>query len=639
LLTKLVAKPAILLIAACMMWSGLSVSASHAAGDTRSLKLYFVHTGEKAVITFKRNGKFDAKGLQQLNRFLRDWRRNQPTKMDPRLFDLIWEVYRKSGSREYIHVVSAFRSPQTNSMLRSRSKGVAEKSQHMLGKAMDFYLPDVKLANLRAIGMKMQVGGVGFYPTSGSPFVHMDVGNVRSWPRMSRQELVRLFPDGKSMHLPADGNPLPGYQQALADHKRRAGSVQIEVADTTTTTKRKGFFAALFGGGADEEEETGQAAEEVLTPTRKRDQPITTTAEQEPVMTAALETEKEKDINAPVPLVRPAFKETMSGNMTALLPTTRNVAEEALQAALPATPETEQNRETFVDLTAYRIPVPELLGKRNMAGDAEVEANSVMTASVDPAAAAAAETGELAFVPVPGTRPALAEALLAQAAEAKVDEKKVEQASLSPDVIAALEKSEARPVAGGVTIPAAEAAEEGTEDYQREAAELARATGAAENDYTTDEPSDSDGIMQMAALDTEAKPVMRSVDFGDAFDQPKGKEARAEPVNGEHTGSLPGKGKRPQKADAEADAATRDTIRTEPKLTKQIISQWALSKARFEVISKPVKAPRFVSRTMRAQPTSVYATGFTAATAEIDPGRFSGSAVNFMEVRKFNTQN
>jgi len=234
---------------------------------------------------------------------------------------------------------------------------------------------------------------------------------------------------------------------------------------------------------------------------------------------------------------------------------------------------------------------------------------------------------------------ALAEALLAQAAEAKVDEKKVEQASLSPDVIAALEKSEARPVAGGVTIPAAEAAEEGTEDYQREAAELARATGAAENDYTTDEPSDSDGIMQMAALDTEAKPVMRSVDFGDAFDQPKGKEARAEPVNGEHTGSLPGKGKRPQKADAEADAATRDTIRTEPKLTKQIISQWALSKARFEVISKPVKAPRFVSRTMRAQPTSVYATGFTAATAEIDPGRFSGSAVNFMEVRKFNTQN
>ncbi|TBA24219.1 DUF882 domain-containing protein, partial [Rhizobium ruizarguesonis] len=121
---------------------------SQAAGDTRSLKLYFIHTGEKAVITYKRNGKFDPKGLEQLNRFLRDWRKNQPTKMDPRLFDLIWEVYRQSGSRDYINVVCGFRSPGTNEMLRGRSRnsGVAEKSQHMLGKAMDFFIPDVKLA-------------------------------------------------------------------------------------------------------------------------------------------------------------------------------------------------------------------------------------------------------------------------------------------------------------------------------------------------------------------------------------------------------------------------------------------------------------------------------------------------------------
>ncbi|MGO7418250.1 DUF882 domain-containing protein, partial [Rhizobium ruizarguesonis] len=80
------------------------------------------------------------------------------------------------------------RRTETNEMLRGRSRnsGVAEKSQHMLGKAMDFFIPDVKLATLRGIGMKMQVGGVGFYPKSGSPFVHMDVGGVRAWPRMSR---------------------------------------------------------------------------------------------------------------------------------------------------------------------------------------------------------------------------------------------------------------------------------------------------------------------------------------------------------------------------------------------------------------------------------------------------------------------
>jgi hypothetical protein len=101
-------------------------------------------------------------------------------------------------------------------MLRSRSRGVAEKSQHMLGKALDFYIPDVSLRKLREIGVKFQVGGVGFYPTSGSPFVHMDVGGVRAWPRLPRRELARLFPDGKTLHHPAEGGQMPGYAAALA---------------------------------------------------------------------------------------------------------------------------------------------------------------------------------------------------------------------------------------------------------------------------------------------------------------------------------------------------------------------------------------------------------------------------------------
>ncbi|MBB3655498.1 uncharacterized protein YcbK (DUF882 family) [Rhizobium sp. BK650] len=203
-----------------------------AAAEDRALKLFFTHTGERATIVFKRNGKYDQRGLAQINRFLRDWRRNEPARMDPRLLDLVWEVYRKSGATDTIHVVSAYRSPATNNMLRNRSRntGVAKHSQHMLGKAMDFYIPGVKLATLRGIAMQMQVGGVGYYPTSGSPFVHLDVGNVRAWPRMSRQELARLFPDGRTIHLPADGRPLPGYQQALAQRKKGAASAPILIA-------------------------------------------------------------------------------------------------------------------------------------------------------------------------------------------------------------------------------------------------------------------------------------------------------------------------------------------------------------------------------------------------------------------------
>lgn len=78
-------------------------------------------------------------------------------------------------------------------------------------------------------------------------------------------------------------------------------------------------------------------------------------------------------------------------------------------------------------------------------------------------------------------------------------------------------------------------------------------------------------------------------------------------------------------------------MRTEPKLTEKMISQWALTNARLEMASKQVKAPRFVSQTMRAQPIAVYAEGFNVKTASVDPARFSGTAVNFMEVRKFNT--
>lgn len=221
-------------------------SASAARAEVRALSLINTHTQERATIVFKRNGVYDQQGLQELNRMLRDWRRNEVTRMDPALFDLVWEVYRKTGADEPIHIVSGYRSPATNNMLRSRSRGVAKLSQHMLGRAMDFYLPGVQLSTLRETGMKMQVGGVGFYPTSGSPFVHMDTGSVRAWPRMTRDQLVRLFPDGKTAHVPADGEPLSGYQTALAEveaRKSRGGGA-------TESSSGGGLLAALFGGGS-----------------------------------------------------------------------------------------------------------------------------------------------------------------------------------------------------------------------------------------------------------------------------------------------------------------------------------------------------------------------------------------------------
>lgn len=202
---------------ACVVTLACLTTIAHA--QTRTLKLYNTHTKERVSITFKKNGRYIPSGLREVNRFLRDWRRNEITKIDPELLDLIWEVYREVRARDYIYVVSSYRSPATNNMLRKRSRGVAKNSQHTLGKAMDFYIPGVNLAKLRAAGLRKQVGGVGYYPRSGSPFVHMDTGRVRHWPKMSRSQLAKVFPSGKTLHIPSDGKPMKGYKLALAESK------------------------------------------------------------------------------------------------------------------------------------------------------------------------------------------------------------------------------------------------------------------------------------------------------------------------------------------------------------------------------------------------------------------------------------
>jgi hypothetical protein len=127
---------------------------------------------------------------------------------------------------------------------------VARFSQHMLGHAMDFYIPDVPLEQIRAAGLRLQRGGVGFYPTSGSPFVHLDTGSIRHWPRMTHDQLARVFPDGRTVHLPADGGPMKGYELARADIERRGNG-----DDATSVGKKPSLFAALFRGGKSNDEE------------------------------------------------------------------------------------------------------------------------------------------------------------------------------------------------------------------------------------------------------------------------------------------------------------------------------------------------------------------------------------------------
>ncbi|MFO1147114.1 MAG: DUF882 domain-containing protein [Alsobacter sp.] len=231
-----------------------------ATGETRTLEIYHTHTKESASITYKRYGQFDRDGLEKLNWILRDWRRDEPINMDPRLFDIVWEVRKEVGSSEAVNIVSAYRAPETNAMLRHRSRAVAKHSQHMLGKAMDFFLPDASMAKVREVGLRLQRGGVGYYPTAYNPFVHLDAGSVRMWPRMTRDQLARVFPDGKTVFIPTDGKPMPGYDVAAAEIQANGGSVSAYASAGDedgpgffSNRKGKSFFAALFGGGDDED--------------------------------------------------------------------------------------------------------------------------------------------------------------------------------------------------------------------------------------------------------------------------------------------------------------------------------------------------------------------------------------------------
>ena len=256
-----------------------------AEGDTRTISLHHIHTGEDITITYKRDGRYDEAAIKKLDWFLRDWRRGESTDMDPRLIDLVWEVQRESGSKEPIQVVCGYRSPATNAMLRRRSEGVARYSQHILGRAMDFYVPGVSLEQVREIGLRLARGGVGFYPESGSPFVHMDVGGIRMWPRMSREQLSHVFPDGRTVQIPSDGKPLPGYVLALAEVTKRGA---IPSANSLQAARNAGInvdtllasnehpagtnpFAKLLGLARDDEEDDADAT---LIPVSYQSKPV-----------------------------------------------------------------------------------------------------------------------------------------------------------------------------------------------------------------------------------------------------------------------------------------------------------------------------------------------------------------------------
>ncbi len=226
--------------------------AALAQAETRTLTLYNIHTRETLKVTYKRDGKYVPEALKKINWFMRDWRRNLPTKMDPALIDIIWELHRDSGSKKPVYLLSGYRSRKTNEALRRRGGGQAKFSRHILGKAADIHFPDVPVKRLRNLALVKEHGGVGYYPTSALPFIHVDTGRVRHWPRLPRRELAMLFPDRPTRHLPREGRPLTEKDRRYARIRLAALARQKQGAQRRSTPPKKAepefALASLMGG-------------------------------------------------------------------------------------------------------------------------------------------------------------------------------------------------------------------------------------------------------------------------------------------------------------------------------------------------------------------------------------------------------
>lgn len=214
------------------------------AESQRTISFFNIHNQETLTSVYKKDGRYVPAEMVKINWILRDWRKDEATTMDPALIDLLWEIHSELGSAEPIHIISGYRSRGTNDMLRKTVGGQASESRHILGKAADVHFPDVPVKNLRYSALIREKGGVGYYPTSAIPFVHVDIDRVRAWPRLPRAELALLFPSGRTQHVPDDGEPITKDDVREARAKNKELATQMALFHESRARPRSQFQTA-----------------------------------------------------------------------------------------------------------------------------------------------------------------------------------------------------------------------------------------------------------------------------------------------------------------------------------------------------------------------------------------------------------
>lgn len=532
--------------AGALCFAGLMAGTVAAEAQTRTLKLMNVHTGEKAEVTYRRGSSYDSAGLKKANYILRDWRKNQPIRMNPKALDVLWEVYRNTGASGYIHVICGYRSPATNSMLRSRSRGVAKKSQHMIGNAIDFYIPGIKLKTLRNAGLALQAGGVGYYPSSGSPFVHMDVGRVRTWGPTSPAEVAAAIKSGKRF-------------------SSGGGSVVAFAGDDSGSGRSRGLLARLFGGGADEEEDNAEI-----------ESPKATVKPPKIVAKPAPQVEETEIAEPKIKIVPPEL---------------------ANPAEIPAAPEQQpeevvETPETIIAaLPSRKVPMP-LFAPRPQVDVGQPE---------EPAQVAALIENPETALPVE----AAGGVSSSEAVSVVPEEKPIE-------------------VALNVPLPTWRPDYRGSTTEETDASALLALASAS----TSDTASDAFSVVPTQRPDAMAGTT--TAEMTGAI--PLHTTAKQTRVAAQTPVKTTQKAARPSRSDGKPDRKPV-VVAAQPQ-----DARWAIDKTYVTKASAGTKAPSYAYNIVRTAPLEVYTAGFQQGEGQSDINRFTGKAVKFLQVARFETK-
>lgn len=172
-------KAGVVSLGSCIFPQALMGAVSGIISPTRALAFYNLHTGERLKTVYWSLGAYVPEALDDINHILRDFRTGEIKPIETGLLDLLYTLRGRVESQEALHIISGYRSPDTNAQLSENSCGIAKNSLHMQGKAADIRLPGCSLEALHKAAVALKVGGVGYYPAS--DFVHVDIGRVRYW--------------------------------------------------------------------------------------------------------------------------------------------------------------------------------------------------------------------------------------------------------------------------------------------------------------------------------------------------------------------------------------------------------------------------------------------------------------------------